>query len=434
MFLTFTMSLGRFLGGAGKYRLSFGRLMSNGAVAKGKLSPSLHDACKMCDLYTVTRLYKEGVDLNAVDSDKHSPISLACENGHLEIVNFLLDNGASIINSNPHYSLLHRACQEGHVDVAMELIRRGANIHVVDHFERQSALHVCASSESNFVEVAKELVKRGADIYRIDNDGNSPMKRFFSDDNSMEVAMEILNSGIDINQCDERGYTPLLAASSSENVSLVKELLHRGADVNLEPENKYLDTPLSAACTHSTLEVVKELLKAGANPNFKPVLLDAMRGRKIDVAIELIRHGADVNVKSEFDISALHRACKNDLGEVVEELIRRRADTNVESDDGTTPLHIASSLRIVRLLLDNGARVNVSRKNGYTPLHSACCRKDVSVVKVMLDHGADPNAGASICGVTPLQIASSNGYQDIVKELLDRGAKPEQCAKQVQDI
>ena len=373
----------------------------------------LHDACKVGDLDAVTRLLNEGADFNEVNSLRHTPLSLACRYGHLKIVNTLLDRGASIVSSGSYFSLLQHAGMGQHADVAMELIRRGVDL--------EEGLHYCRSN--TLVDVSKELVRRGVDLYKVDDEDDSALSIFFRS-GSAEVALEMLNRGIDVNQGDERGRLPLILAAKSKNASLVDELLRRGADVNIAYKSGH--SALHAACTEGTLEVVKILLKAGANLNSSPEyapLLCAYDKRNFDIAMELIQNGADVNV-NRFDLSPLHHACKKQLVEHVKELIKRGADTNMDLREGA-PLHVTTSLEIVKLLLDNGARLNNAFACKYSPLYSACGRDDLNIIKEMLDRGADPNAGKVICKTTPLHRACARGKINIVRELLDRGADPE---------
>ena len=376
----------------------------------------LHDACKVGDFDAVTRLINGGADVNEVNCRDDTPLSTACEYGHLKIVCTLLDRGASIVRSGSYYSLLHHACMGQHADVAMELIRRGVDL--------EGSLHFCQSK--TLIDVSKELVRRGVDLYKVDDEGDSALSIYFRT-GVAEVALEMLNRGIDVNQGDVKGRLPLILASESKHASLVNELLRRGADVNIAYKSGH--SALHAACTDGTLEVVKILLKAGANPNSSPEyapLLCAYDERNFDIAMELIQNGADVNV-NRFDLSPLHHACKEHLVEHVRELIKRGADTNIDLRDGM-PLHMATSMEIVKLLLDNGARVNNASKCGYSPLHSACGRDNLGIVKEMLDRGADLNAGTAVSRATPLHRACANGNLDIVKELLDRGADPDVIA------
>lgn len=59
---------------------------------------------------------------------------------------------------------------------------------------------------------------------------------------------------------------------------------------------------------------------------------------------------------------------------------------------------------------------------GETPLHHAARHGDVEVIKLLLTHGADPNAKTPV-GATPLHVARAFGEERAVKLLVDSGAK-----------
>jgi ankyrin repeat protein len=64
---------------------------------------------------------------------------------------------------------------------------------------------------------------------------------------------------------DGSGSTPLLVAASSNDAAQVKQLLKAGANPNVR--NKLETTPLLEAAFHSNLEIIEALLDAGADPN-----------------------------------------------------------------------------------------------------------------------------------------------------------------------
>jgi ankyrin repeat protein len=91
---------------------------------------------------------------------------------------------------------------------------------------------------------------------------------------------------------------------------------------------------------------------------------------------------------------------------------------------GSTSLHWAGKeghASVVRLLLDQGADVGARTIDGKTPLHWACQWGQESVVTLLLDGGADMGAGTGN-GWTPLHWASAEGRDSVILLLLDRGA------------
>ena len=48
------------------------------------------------DLETISRLIVKGLNINDADYDGRTPLHLACQAGHAEVVQFLLENGANV--------------------------------------------------------------------------------------------------------------------------------------------------------------------------------------------------------------------------------------------------------------------------------------------------------------------------------------------------
>jgi len=111
----------------------------------------------------------------------------------------------------------------------------------------------------------------------------------------------------------------------------------------------------------------------------------------------------------------------------VAELVAADRDlANAYSADGFTGLGFAAFFgheEVARALLTMGANARLAARNalGVSPLHSACASRSVGVVKLLLEHGADPNAVEGN-GLTPLHTAAGNGNREIVTMLLEAGA------------
>src|SRR5689334_24021721 len=98
---------------------------------------------------------------------------------------------------------------------------------------------------------------------------------------------------------------------------------------------------------------------------------------------------------------------------------------NMKGPGGSTPLMYAAlygDSDSVRLLLDSGADPNLRNEAGATALMWALA--DAGKTRLLLEHRADANA-RSDDGRTPLLIAASqHGSGAVVKLLLDHGANP----------
>jgi uncharacterized protein len=100
------------------------------------------------------------------------------------------------------------------------------------------------------------------------------------------------------------------------------------------------------------------------------------------------------------------------------------------SPDGFTALHYAAFFgqeEAARVLLESGAQVGLVARNAtlhVTPLHSAAAGRHPGIVRLLLEHGADPNA-AQDGGFTPLHSAAQNDDRESVEALLEAGADPQ---------
>ncbi|KAL1622531.1 hypothetical protein SLS54_005098 [Diplodia seriata] len=83
-----------------------------------------------------------------------------------------------------------------------------------------------------------------------------------------------------------------------------------------------------------------------------------------------------------------------------------------------TALHKAAFFghqRIVRWLLDNRANVNSRDSSNRTPLFDACIRHQLGIVKILLDHGADPDV-LDINALRPFEAAANEEIRTLVRE------------------
>ncbi len=192
---------------------------------------------------------------------------------------------------------------------------------------------------------------------------------------ALESMKVLLDAGAPINQQSANGNTALIVAAMNGNAAAINYLLERGADVNLA--NAQAWTPLYLTIKARTME-------KGTMPNPK-VDQDGL----YKAIAFMVDHGVNVNAR-----------------------IR-----------GNTEVH-------------NGIAATWLREAGATAFLRAAFCADLPVMKLLLEHGADPNI-ATTDNTTALMALSGVGYADgftrdfgtekdsleAMKILIDRGAQ-----------
>jgi ankyrin repeat protein len=111
----------------------------------------------------------------------------------------------------------------------------------------------------------------------------------------------------------------------------------------------------------------------------------------------LIKAGADVNIRSQYDLTPLaYSGKRNQSSEIAALLIENMADINAKSKSGETPLMWVieeKNTQVAKFLIMNGADVNiVSDDNDYsiqsTPLELAARGEMYDVARLLLERGA----------------------------------------------
>ena len=291
----------------------------------------------------------------------------ACLSGDFEY----FKNLAEVVDVNKKdpfgSSGLHMAAQEGNLEIVEWIIQNGGDVNI-QCSEKTTPLHTAA--QRGFLKIVESLIKNGADIdaKAIENN-TTPLMAAVECDN-IEIAMYLIKIGADIDSATKDGWTPLHLASVKGFFELVEYLIAKEANINAK--GKLGETPLHVALQHDQNKIIEYLIEKGADVN----------------SVCWFKKWAPIHAAS---------MCRSPSN--VELLIKNGANIEAKTDEGSTPLLLASQighLEMVKCLVQLGAQVNTIANvppcgKDVSPLWLAqdCGHNDV--VKYLLEHGADPD-------------------------------------------
>jgi ankyrin repeat protein len=342
-------------------------------------------ACQIGDLDSVKILLGGGAKIDLFDnvapnrlSQDETALTKAIDTNHIEIVRYLLAQGAQVNLRGPlkGETPLFAAAHSRNKDILTVLIQAHADLNVRNN---DGYTVLALASKYNDLEMVEFLEARGAK-----SDSPKDELLFAASHGDVAGIQRILSNASPagtpgnpdgkvnlVNASSKDGFTPLMAAASQGQTAAVRELIAAGADVNRL--NSSHDTALMLAITNGHRSTVLTLLDAGADPK----ILDAGPSTTLyraatfmddpDIVLRLI--GAGVSVDS--------------IG------FERDGRPNT-----FTPLMIAASygrIHTARILLDAHVDVNARRFGGSTALMDAAAHGETDIIALLLRAGADPS-------------------------------------------
>ncbi|RYO91954.1 hypothetical protein DL762_001892 [Monosporascus cannonballus] len=356
-----------------------------------------------------------GARLDWADTSQNTPLAWAVKGGHLKLAKDLLDTrqvNLDIRNSDGE-TPLWQAADKGDEGMVQLLLARGADSEVRDNYHFQTPLW--CSIENGNASILSLLLAHGADV-EARNYEYRPASDWKPADEHKYVGT------------DERWRTPLYRAAELGNETIVRLLIENGANTQAEVNG---DTALKRAADTGQTAIVRLFLLDGFNIETKVrgcTLMElAVRNGHSDLVRMLLQEGANFESRCPGDKSMLCKAASRGYDDIVRLLLKAGAAIEYASWEGT-PLYLAALYRneaIVRLLLEHGANPD-SRglKSGSTPLQAAAYTGQQLVAQMLIENGADVHLKNKY-ECTALWKATYYGHEAIVRLLLQHGAGAE---------
>jgi uncharacterized protein len=448
---------------------------------------ALHWAVYRDDLDVTETLIRAGARVNVANRDGVTPLAMASLYGNVAMIDRLLGGGADAKQRGVNgETMVMFAARNGNPAAIKVLLAAGADVNAKENLRGTTALMWAA--EQKHPAAVKALLEAGADAGTRSGPAGLPRNnmaprvdtatvdaaarrhvaaaaagRTYEEQLEWEatqgarIAMGFrgtLNAG---GVRGERTASPLPAAPGSAGTAPAPARQPAAA-----PQGPPSDDNNEADV------IVAGLVGRGGGG--LTALIFAAREGDLDSARCLLDAGAGVNQTSEYGWTPLLTATNNRHYVLAKYLIERGADVNIANKGGWTPLYLATDnrnieggdypvpkpdmdhLEYIKILLDHGADPNARAQdntltrtiftmqwfyeNGATPFVRAAQSSDTALLRLLLNHGVDPfipteNGDTALTaasgigwveGVTYERSASDN--VDAVRLLLDLGLDP----------
>ncbi|XP_021082337.1 ankyrin repeat and KH domain-containing protein 1 isoform X4 [Mesocricetus auratus] len=174
----------------------------------------------------VALLLAQGANINAqTEETQETALTLACCGGFSEVADFLIKAGADIELgcSTP----LMEASQEGHLELVKYLLTAGANVHATTATGDTALTYAC---ENGHTDVADVLLQAGAHLEHESEGGRTPLMKAARAGHLCTVQF-LISKGANVNRATANNdHTVVSLACAGGHLSVVELLLAHGAD------------------------------------------------------------------------------------------------------------------------------------------------------------------------------------------------------------
>lgn len=424
------------------------------------------------------QLVNDGADVNLKSASEFTPLLAAALVGNAEAMQFFIEKGANTrARTFEEQTILHAAISSRDQFAVLLALTTGDQVNQ-RNFYSDTALDNAAMYQIFSKSIIELILADGADEESVDrasliamNYGN---KRASDILQKHKLDSAALGEDYEINLAINKVVKLLEIKQSKEVLNFVEQDLVDGCvDRSINDVMKLAKNPVNNKVNKLLVGTLDAICGAIVNVISESDVSNRYTqsfGKLMDMALELVKIGADVNAKSRNEgFSLLHLASYFDATEMVDILTKdfsanlkevtsngntilhlnslnkdpKALDTiidlasdliNSKRGDGNTALHMAAKFgfgRLAKRLIANGANLTLFNNDGDTALHLAAKGGLVKTTKMLIEAGCDVT-DVNKSGKTPIQCAKQS--EEMKKFLAPIVAELEAKDKEVKQV
>lgn len=350
--------------------------------------------------------------LNAKDADGKTPIMLAAENGHDDVVGDLLTNPDVSFKDTDHLGrgILHLAASKGQIKVITVLIidlvsKRKLDINSRDSSGNTPLLLAAASGHS---EMCRLLLRDTEAQHTAQNYDSYSALHLGAENRHLQIVQQFSLYPELINVKTKSGKTALMLGVEADDKAICENIFQTTTDhfaVNNDGLNAlHIASKEGKTAIVELFSTNKKLIDARTKDGHTALTLSAQHGKIASWEVLLL---SDANPKVEYSL----KVC-----DVYKNFVKLRSA--IES----TPLMIAASLgksEMCSTLLEAGAVPGDIDPNGWNAVHFAAVFGFKQVLRNVLFKDKSLLTSKLVSGLTPLMLTAEKGFHESF-EMLSR--------------
>ena len=323
------------------------------------------------------------------------------------------------------------ACRHSNLDVIAEHYASDASILSRHHWSNnhgEAMPLILIATESNQPGVVRLILRLCPGAINQCSDSGKSALITAAKLGEISLARQLLESGADINHRDKEGYSPLHMAAYKGHSHFIDFLLENHANIDIL--DQHCRTPLTLACWRGHMDIVQKLIARGCNLNQQTrhdevtALTYALEQGQLAIARLLLENKITVN---HWDLFTLAR--RTDSSELFISVLNRLQATssaknflqiiNGEQFENISPLRDCArngTADSVDALLKHQANCEIRGSSGHTAIYLAAVNGHLPVVERLLRDGADTNVILH-SGLPMLLATIDAGHTDIATAL-----------------